>query len=449
MTSVATLSTHPFGDSYAKVIGALPGASESWIEGLRQTSRAKLNTHGLPTKKVESWKYTSLKELIKIPFIPLAKADDVDVTVIPVSVPIIEGSLRLVFVNGVFRTDLSDPVVLNGVGYRVQSLAQDFARAPSGLKSILGTVANPDASVITALNTRFIEDGIVLSVESGTTLQQPIHIISIGASGAIPGSFHPRFEIELGASAQATVIESHVGLPGQPYLTNPVSEIAVGAEALLKHYTLLDDDSDGFHLGRTDVRVDRAGHYDSFVLSMGGKLVRREIRVILDQDKAEARVDGAYGIANRQHNDFHSEILHLAPKTVSHQSIRGVLGGQSRGVFQGRIHVAREAQGADGRQLHKALLLNRGPEVDCKPELEIYADDVQCAHGATTGALDKDHLFYLLSRGIDESSARALLVEGFLDDVVLDISDASAQQLILDSVKGWLARQTTAVGRVQ
>lgn len=449
MTTVKTHTNHPFGDRYANAVGALPDATEKWVDGLRQTSRAIIGARGLPSRKIEAWKYTSFHDLISTPFIPAMQADDVDVTIVPMTLPVLEEALKIVFVNGAFRADLSDPIDQAETGFTIRSLSHTFKQAASKLKSLLGAVAEPGKSVISDLNTSFMNDGLVLFVDAGVRLEAPIHVVSIGASGARPGSFHPRFEIKLGPSAHATVVESHIGLPGQSYLTNPVSEIAIGEAGLLNHYTLVGDDSDAFHLGRTAVRVDRAGRYESFILSMGGKLVRREIQVTLDQHGAEARVDGAYGIAGNQHSDIHSEIIHQAPRTVSHQTVKGILGGQSRGVFQGRIHVARTAQGSDGRQLHKALMLNRGPEVDCKPELEIFADDVQCAHGATTGELDKDHLFYLLSRGIDERTARALLIEGFLDDVVLRVSHESVQQMIMDTVKNWLARQTNLIREEQ
>lgn len=449
MAPVSTQRPNPFGDDYANAVGALPGATEAWVDGLRKTARAVLETNGLPTRKTESWKYTSLNEVVKTPFVPAAKAEDVDVTSVPVTIPLLENALKIVLVNGVYRPDLSDSLAVEQDGVALESLSSLLRESPQDLKQVLGAVVKPGQSEIAALNTGYMEDGVVLRVDGGTELEVPVHVVSIGAAGAAPCLFHPRFTIALGQGAKAVFLESHVGLPGQPYLTNALTEVVLDAQSQLKHYTLIGDDSDAYHLGQTAVHVDQAADYSSFILSMGGKLVRREVRVNLHDLHARARVDGAYGLNGKQHSDIHSEIMHNAPDTVSHQIVKGVLGGLSHGVFQGRIHVDRCAQGTDGRQLHKALLLEKGPEVNCKPELEIYADDVQCAHGATTGELDKDHIFYLMSRGIAEPAARALLIEGFLDDVVFGIEHEGVQELVLKSVKSWLARQSSLVGGSQ
>ncbi|MDG2243805.1 MAG: Fe-S cluster assembly protein SufD [Rhodospirillaceae bacterium] len=430
-----------FDDTYANAVGALPGANESWVDRLRQTSRAILGAHGIPGPKTEAWKYTSLNAVANTPFIPATKVDDVDLSSLPLVAPFLENAIKVVFINGVFRRDLSDEFDGLGVGVAITPFADVLNTSPNSLKDVLGVFMEPGESFTAAMNTGFMEQGAVIHLSSDVQLEQPIQLISIGASGSVPCAFHPRFEIVLEAGALATVVESHFGLPGQPYLSNPASEILLGERAILNHYITASDDSDAFHLGRTAVSVEKNAKYDSFILSLGGGLVRREIKVRLEGDSAAATVDGAYGLSGNQHSDILSEILHLAPETVSNQMVKGVLAGDTRGVFQGRIYVARDAQRTNGRQLHKALLLNRGPEVDCKPELEIYADDVQCAHGATTGEMDPGHIFYLMSRGIDETAARALLVEGFLDDVVLSISDEPARKLVLKMVKTWLAKQ--------
>ncbi len=430
-----------FDDTYANAAGALPGAKESWVDGLRQTSRAILGANGIPGPKTEAWKYTSLNAVANTPFIPAKKVDDVDVSCIPLVAPILENAIKVVFVNGVFRGDLSDEFDDLGIGVALNPFSDVINSSPESLRNVLGSVMEPDKSFTAAMNTGFMEQGAVIHLASDVHLDRPVQFISIGAAGSVPCAFHPRIEIVLEAGARATVVESHIGLPGQPYLSNSATEILLGERAVLNHYTTASEDSDAFHLGRTAVSVEKSAKYESFILSLSGRLVRREIQVRLEGDGAAATVDGAYGLSGKQHSDISSEILHLAPETISNQTIKGVLAGDTRGVFQGRIHVARDAQRTDGRQLHKALLLDRGPEVDCKPELEIYADDVQCAHGATTGEMNPEHIFYLMSRGIDEMTARALLVEGFLDDVVFKISNESARVLVLDMVKTWLAKQ--------
>ena len=440
MTKLQTATDQVFGDTYADAVGALPGAQETWINGMRKTSRALIGAQGFPGRKVEAWKYTSLNQVEKIPFIPAAKADDVDVSSLPLGIPIIDGALKVVFVNGVYRGDLSDSFADLGDGVSLKTFADVLKSDPSALKVVLGSSVETHQSFTTALNTGFMEHGVVLHLAKNVILERPIHLISIGASGAEPGAFHPRFSFSLEQCSSATVIESHSGLPGQAYLSNPITEILLREGAELLHYTIVGEDSDAFHLGRSSVTVEKNAKYESFILSLGGQLVRREVKVSLEGLNASAIVDGVYALSDKQHSDITSEILHLAPNTTSNQVVKGVLGGESRGVFQGRIHVAREAQKTEGRQLHKALLLNRGPEVDCKPELEIYADDVQCAHGATTGEMDQNHIFYFLSRGIDEETARALLVEGFLDEVILNIGEEAVRETIFGLVSSWLVR---------
>ncbi len=442
MATVTQEKPTAFGETYANAAGALPGANEAWIDGLRQAARARLGSEGIPTPKVEAWKFTPLNAIRNTAFIPAEKADDVDVTSVPVTAALLDDAIKLVLVNGVFRPDLSDDLTSLPDGVSIDLLNDLFAQNPAALKDDLGGLAAPADSFTSALNTAFMEHGLVVRFTRTDAPAPRIHIVSIGASGAQPVAFHPRLLISADAQAAGVIVESHIGLPGQSYLSNALSEVYVGQSARLQHYTVVSEDTDAFHLGRTAVQGARDADYSSFVLSLGGNLVRRDIQAGLTEEGAHVRVDGAYALSGTQHSDITSEIKHLVPNTRSNQVVKGVLGGESRGVFQGRIYVERDAQGTDGRQLHKALLLDRGPEVDSKPELEIYADDVQCAHGAATGEMDTDHLFYLMSRGIDEKTARAMLVEGFLDDVIFEIADDGVKALIHDLVKGWLVRQS-------
>lgn len=443
MATMTQEKPHPFGELYANASGALPGANEAWIDGLRQTARARLGAEGFPTSKDEAWKFTPLNAVRNTDFVPAERAADVDVTEVPITAPRLDGAFHVVLINGRFSQDLSDDLSSLPDGVSIDVLNDVFVRDPSAVKADLGGLSAPADSFTSALNTAFMEHGLVVRFHRSEQAQPRIHVVSIGASGSQPVAFHPRLLISADAQAKGLVVESHIGLPGQSYLNNPVTEVYVHDSAEIQHYTVVGEDADAFHLGRTAVQCARNASYTSFVLSLGGALVRRDIKVDLIEQGADVRVDGAYALSGDQHSDITSEIRHLVPHTRSNQVVKGVLAGDSRGVFQGRIYVERGAQGTDGRQLHKALLLNRGPEVDSKPELEIYADDVQCAHGAATGEMDEDHLFYLMSRGIDEQTARALLVEGFLDDVIFDIADEGAKTLIHDLVKRWLQRQSS------
>ena len=443
MPKVSSLPVNPFDSSYCSAVGGLPGADVAGIDGLRQNSRVICNSQGLPSSKQEDWKYSSLRNLSRTPFIPASRADDVDVGQVPYTVPFLEDALKLVLVNGEFRPDLSDSLDRLGDGVIVKPLAESLSTTPKKLQGIIGAIADPESSFIAALNTGFMEDGLFILVGPGKEIKRPLHIVSIGASGASPGSFHPRFVVELGKGSGAVIVESHIGLPGQSYLTNVLTEVTVGEAAQLNHYVHVCEDVEAFHLGQSVVSVRDDGRYESFTFSEGARLCRREVKVCLQAENAGAYVNGAYVLTAKQHSDIFSEIVHAAPNTTSNQMIKGVLGGESFGAFQGKIHVARNAQKSDGQQSHKALLLGSGPEVNCKPELEIFADDVKCSHGASTGEIDKNQLFYLASRGICEKEARALLVQGFVNEVILRIVNERVRNYILDIAKLWLARQSS------
>ena len=438
MTSPGLLD-HPFRDQYASRLGALPGAAHAWLDGLRQGALTALDA-GLPGPTEEVWRFTSLRALAKVPFIPAAAADDVDITEVPHGVPSIVGSARVVLVNGIFRGDLSDTDFGDGVS--VRDMHSVLAASDDNVRQVLGSLAPPKSSPLVALNTAYMADGVAIHVATGTRAAKAIHIVSIGAAGAEPAAFHPRAVVIAAAGSSLTMIESHVGLPGQPYFSNPVTEVAVGEKAQVRRYVNVAEDDDAFHLATTAVGISKAGTYDAFHVGLGGRLVRQDVEVkFTGEGGASARVNGAYALTGHSHHDYTTFMDHSVPSCTSDQVFKGVVDGKSHGVYQGRILVARDAQKTDARQLHKALFLSHGPQVDCKPELEIYADDVQCAHGAATGEIDPDHLFYLTSRGIDPDTARSLLVEGFLADAVAQIKDSEIRNLFTADIGAWLKRR--------
>lgn len=395
---------HPFGASYAKQLGVAPWSGN------------------LPGPKVEDWRFTPLRPLAKIPFAPAAA--DVDVDAIPRNVPTVPGAARIVLVNGLYRKDLSDKALGKGI-----ALSQVRVQAKQG-------------SSLVALNAAYAPESVAVHVSGAAA--KIIHIVSIGAAGAQPTALHPRITITAETGASVTLVESHVGLPGQAYFSNPVANISVGEGASVRRYVSVDEDSEAFHLATSLVTVAAGGTFEAFHLGLGGALTRQEIRVVLTGENATVKLNGAYALGGQSHHDFTTVMDHAVPNCVSSQVFKGVVDGQSRGVYQGRIHVARDAQKTDARQLHKALFLSRGPQIDCKPELEIYADDVQCAHGATTGEIDPDHMFYLEARGIDPDTARALLVEGFLADAVNEISVEPVRDLFGNAIGTWLKTRGAA-----
>jgi len=435
---VATsLLNHPFKEGYASRVGALPGAAHAWVDGLRQTARAVLNASGLPGPKTEAFIFTPLGDLAKVAFVPASTVEDVDVRDVPHGVPQIAGAQRIVLVNGALRADLSDQIEIAGL--HVDTLKHVLARDAAALKPILGGLASSGALPLVALNTAYMADGLVIRADRGFS-GATIHIVSIGASGADPVAFHPRHVVMLGEGAQLTLIETHVGLPGQSYLSNPVTEINLAENANLRRYVSVAEDDEAFHFATTAVALAANSTFEGFHIGVGGGKVRQEVRATFNGPGASAIVNGVYALSNKQHHDLTTAMDHLVPHTTSSQVVKGVVDEKSHAVFQGRVLVAKDAQKTDARQLHKAMFLSKGPAVDCKPELEIFADDVQCAHGAATGELDEAHMFYLMARGIDRDTARALLIAAFLEDAVVTISDEAVRSAFSDIVQNWLKR---------
>jgi len=395
------ITDHPFAEAYAQRLGVAPWRGS------------------LPGPKVEEWRFTPLRSLAKIAFAPAT--GDVSVDAVPRNVPLIAGAVRLVLVNGVFRKDLS---------------GAEFGK---GVEVYQGKVAAKQGSSLVALNAAYAPASLALHVTG--VAKKVIHIISIGAAGAEPAALHPRINVTAEPGSSVTLVESHVGLRGQTYFSNPVASIAVGEGASVRRYVSVDEDSEAFHLATALVNVAAGGNFEAFHLGLGGALTRQEICIALTGENAKVHLNGAYALGGTSHHDFTTVMDHNVPNCVSSQVFKGVVDGESHGVYQGRIHVARDAQKTDARQVHKALFLSRGPQIDCKPELEIYADDVQCAHGAATGEIDPDHLFYLAARGIDPETARSLLVEGFLADAVNEISEPAIRDIFGAAIAVWLKRR--------
>ena len=394
------ITDHPFGEAYAKRLGV------SHWGGY------------LPGPKVEEWRFTPLRSLAKIAFAPAA---DVSVDTIPHNVPLIPGAARLVLINGAHRKDLSTVDLCKGV------------------EVYQGKVSAKQGSSLVALNAAYAPASLALHVTGAA--KKVIHIISISAASSEPAAAHPRINVTAENGSSVTLVESHVGLPGQTYFSNPVASVAVGEGATVRRYVSVDEDSQAFHLATSLVNVAAGGNFEGFHLGLGGALTRQEIRVALTGENASVRLNGAYALSGTSHHDFTTVMDHNVPNCVSSQVFKGVVDGQSHGVYQGRIHVARDAQKTDARQVHKALFLAKGPQIDCKPELEIYADDVQCAQGAATGEIDADHLFYLAARGIDAETARSLLVEGFLADAVNEITNETVRDLFGGAISAWLKKR--------
>ena len=428
-------------DPYLAQFEALQAQSPAlpWLSGLRSQGLEQALSLGLPTPRVEDWKYTNLRPLEKLGFVPAAEdSGEVQVDRIPSLLPSGETTHRLVFVNGRLRPNLCHLGALPE-GVTIGGLAQLLRESPERLEPHLGRLGGLETRPLLALNTALMEDGFVLLLDDGVVLEEPIDIVFIGAAQDRPLAYHPRNLIVLGDRSSATLLKHHASQGQAATFANLATEGWVGAGASLRLYRKQEEAPSAFNLSSSRLRLERDASFDSFVLSTGGRLSRSEIEVELLGEGAECHLNGAYLMRGEQHCDTTTLVTHQAPHTTSREMFRGVLDDRARGVFQGKIVVAPGAQKTDGHMLSQTLMLSDKAEIDAKPELEIYADDVKCSHGATAGELDEDALFYLRSRGIPEARARHILIESFLSEAVQQIAAEGLCPALLSSVAGWLA----------
>ncbi|WP_106409275.1 Fe-S cluster assembly protein SufD [Teichococcus deserti] len=403
----------------------LPGQGLPWLASLRARAAEAFRAQGFPTRKVEAWRYTDLAPLTQAGFgEPLTPVDGA--LVLPRSA----APKRLVFVDGRFREDLSDE------GSPARSLARHLPEA----EGLLGSIARIDDLPLVALNTALFEDGALIDLGEGVD-GGVVEILSVTSAGR-PVAAHPRHLVRLAAGARLVLIERAWSAEQDPaegegrYLHSPVWEFVVGEDAHVTHARLQQEGRAGLHLATTFARVKASGTYDSFLLHAGARLSRSEAHVTLAGPRAAAHLNGAQLLGDGQHGDCTTFLDHAAPDCPSRQTVKTVLAGKSRGVFQGKIHVHQVAQRTDGYQMNQALLLSDQAEIDSKPQLEIYADDVKCSHGATVGELDESQLFYLRARGIPEGVARSMLIEAFLLEAVEGVADEAARAALAEVVAG-------------
>ncbi len=422
MSATMPLADHPLIDQsmteFDAVQARLPGNGVSWLEDLRRSAIQQFATLGLPTTRDEDWKYTSLRPLEKYAFETAGETciglmeDDLGPALMP-QMP----SHRLVFINGLYAPQLSKPGKVQE-GIRIGSLARALRDNPDDLKLHLGQIANSHANGFAALNTAFINDGAYIHLARGKAVEQPVHLVFIATPHQNPTSCYARNLIVAEANSQAKIVESYFSMGDSVYLTNSVTEAVLQDNAHIDHYKLQQESSKAFHISTLQVHQQRDSQFTSHSVSVGASLARNDINVKLDAVGADCMLNGLYIANGRQHVDYHTRVDHCKPHGASHEFYKGVLGGRARAVFNGRVYVHPDAQKTDAQQSNKNLLLSKDAEVDTKPQLEIYADDVKCSHGATVGQMDETMLFYLRTRGIDPDVARGMLTYGFAHDIV-------------------------------
>ena len=398
----------------------------SWLASRRRAAMARFAETGLPTTRDEDWRYTSLASLAAMPFRPTGDPAPRDVADGTLSRLALDGAgwPRLVFVNGRYSSRHSSPLPLSG-GVRLSSLGETLTADGGLLERHLARHAAPEAGVFAALNTAFVEDGAVLHAPAGASPPTPIELLFLATA---PGALsQPRVLLVAGPHSRFSVVERYVGLTGEAYFTNTVTEIVAGPGASVDHYVLQEQGAEAFHVATVHAALERDSALSTCGVTFGGRLSRTTLTVRFGGEGGRGVLGGLYVVGGRQHVDNHVTVDHAVPRCASQQLYKGVLDGSARAVFNGRVVVRPGAQKTDATQTNKHLLLSEGVEVDSKPQLEIFADDVRCTHGAAEGQLAPEALFYLASRGLGPAAARALLTYGFARAVVERIAVAPVQ----------------------
>jgi Fe-S cluster assembly protein SufD len=323
----------------------------------------------------------------------------------------------VVFIDGMYSSELSD-IPSSPAGILVESMAKMLKMQPEIIHSTINHVVMGEENAFTTLNTAFLWDGAYINVPNGAVLDKPIQLLFIATDREQAHAAQPRNLIIAGIDSQCKIIESYIGLAKNPYLTNTVTDIALGENSMIEHIKLQVENSTAYHFGTTRVQVNKASRYTSNVISLGSSIVRNNITARFDAEGGECTFNGLSLSRGTQIIDNHTFIDHAKPHCSSHELYKSILDDESKGVFNGKIFVRKDAQKTDAKQTNKTLLLSDGATMNTKPQLEIFADDVKCTHGATIGQLDDEQIFYLRSRGIDLDAARDILTSAFARDVV-------------------------------
>ncbi len=420
--------------AYSAEKARLPGDRK--VVALRDAAAARFDALGLPHRRVEEWKYTDLRALLRDAK-PIAGTPDAGAKARAKDAGKLIGDMdarRIVFVDGTFVPELSDLADLSP-GLTVRSMAQALAEGDGLVADRLGKVMPADGEGVIALNTALMRDGAVVHVAKGATLERPIHLV-FAATGEKPASVFTRSLVVIEQGARAMLVESHDASAG--HQVNTVLELEVGDNAHVDHIKLTSGPSDLVHVSSLMAAIGANARFNDFAFNIGGGVVRNQTFVRFDGEGTHAGLRGASLLKGKQHVDSTLVVDHKAGGCQSREVFATVLDDESRGVFQGKIVVRQHAQKTDARMMTRALLLSDEAEADNKPELEIFADDVQCGHGATSGALDEGLKFYLMARGIPEIEAEALLVQAFVGEAIEGIEHAGLRDALMEQVVGWL-----------
>jgi Fe-S cluster assembly protein SufD len=434
LRSVKTNAEQALADAYAVTKATLPG--DGRVLKLRDAAAARFDALGLPHRRVEEWKYTDLRAVLGKAR-PLAAPPDAAAKALAKDAGRLIGDIdarRVVFVDGVFVPELSDLADLSP-GLTIRPMAEALAKDDPLVARHLGKVVAAESEGVVALNTALMRDGAVVHVARGATVERPIHLV-FASNDKTPASVFIRSLVVVEEGARVMLVESHEAAAG--YQVNTALEMVVGDNAHVDHIKLTGGANNVVHVSSLLVTVGAKARLSDFAFNIGGGVVRNQTFIRFDGEGTLAGLRGASLLKDKQHVDSTLVVDHKAGGCQSREVFASVLDGESRGVFQGKIVVRPNAQQTDARMMTRALLLSDEAQADNKPELEIFADDVQCGHGATSGALDKNLKFYLMARGIPEKEAEALLVQAFVGEAIEGIEHAGLREALMEQVVAWL-----------
>lgn len=421
-------------ETLMKRLHEVPVGEPEWLSERRRAGASRFETVGFPTRREEEWKYTDMSRLSGLEFgqaeegeLDQARFDALKLDI---------DACRLVFVDGVFNAELSDAPSIEGV--TVTPLSRALEGDQHAISERMGQLTGIEFSAFTALNAALTREGAVIDIGKGQAVKTPIYLLFISRNNASPVMSHPRILVRCGGESEATLIEHYAGEQGAANLTNAVTEIEMSPASRLSHYKLQEASQSEYHVASLQVDQKRDTNFTSHNLNLGGAVVRNDLITDLNDENATVDLLGLFFGQDRQHIDNHTKVNHNAPRTYSNENYKGILDGRARGVFNGRVYIKRDAQQVLGYQNNANLLLSDRAEIDTKPELEIYADDVQCSHGTTTGQLDENAIFALRARGIDEQMARGLLTLAFANEVMERIRHGELTDRVERAVAGKL-----------
>ena len=420
-------------DAHLENYRRLNGAGPATVAALRERGLSRFTEFGFPTTRLEEWRFTDVARIAQRPFALGEPSNDADALAEAAAQRLrIPGAIEVVFVNGHYAPALSSPPL--SLPAYAGSLAAALRTQPELIEPHLARYAEFEqpAESLTALNTAFISDGAFIYVPIGMQLAEPIHCVFISVAGGVAAVAHPRNLIVVGEAGAATVIEHYAGTGG--YWTNAVTEAVIGAGASLAHQKVQREAADAFHVATMAVGQAADSRFSSHVVSLGSALARSDVATRLDAAGAACTFDGLYLATGTQHVDHHTTIDHRQPRGTSRELYKGILDGRAAGVFNGKVYVRPHAQQSDAQQMNKNLLLSDDATIDTKPQLEIFADDVKCSHGATIGQLDEDAIFYLRARGVDAATAREMLIVAFATELIDRVTVAPLREQLTDEI---------------